>query len=39
MKKIIIAALIILSVAVWCVYQLGKQENWYIRCGRGHRED
>lgn len=39
MKKIMIAALIILSVAAWCIYQLGKQENRYIRCGRGHRTE
>lgn len=35
MKKTITAALTALFLTGWCLNQLGKQENWYIRCGKG----
>lgn len=38
MKKIVIATALVLCLAVWCCYQLGKQENRYRRCGRANNE-
>lgn len=36
MRRIATAALTVLVLAGWCIYQLGKQENQYIRCGKSN---
>lgn len=38
MRRIAAAALTILTLAFWCLYQLGKQENRYRKCGRLNNE-